>query len=128
MNRIRSQNRINVHGSDIPDPVYTFEELQSEYHLNTRILQNLREAGLSSPTPIQMQAIPVMMHVSMETHIQSWVCAVHPSICDHFYVTCVWFRAVSCWPALPQDQGRLWRSVSHCLPTCSSQLTLDLEL
>ncbi|CAG00514.1 unnamed protein product, partial [Tetraodon nigroviridis] len=62
VNRIRSQHRINVHGSDIPDPVCTFDELQSEYHLNARILQNLKDAGLSSPTPIQMQAMPLMMH------------------------------------------------------------------
>ncbi|XP_050934761.1 probable ATP-dependent RNA helicase DDX52 isoform X2 [Lates calcarifer] len=62
VNRIRSQNRINVHGCDVPDPVCTFEELQSEYRLNPRVLQNLKDAGLSSPTPIQMQAIPLMMH------------------------------------------------------------------
>uniref|UniRef100_A0A673A441 Probable ATP-dependent RNA helicase DDX52 n=1 Tax=Sphaeramia orbicularis TaxID=375764 RepID=A0A673A441_9TELE len=62
VNRTRSQYRINVHGSDVPDPVCTFEELQSEYRLNPRILQNLEDAGLNSPTPIQMQAIPLMMH------------------------------------------------------------------
>ncbi|XP_008290726.1 putative ATP-dependent RNA helicase DDX52 [Stegastes partitus] len=62
VNRIRSQHRINAHGSDVPDPVCTFEELQSEYRLNPRVLQNLRDAGLHSPTPIQMQAIPLMMH------------------------------------------------------------------
>ncbi|KAM9728665.1 putative ATP-dependent RNA helicase DDX52 [Menidia menidia] len=62
VNRIRSQHRINVHGCDIPDPVSTFEELQSEYHMTPRILQNLKEAGQNSPTPIQMQAIPLMMH------------------------------------------------------------------
>ncbi|CAN9501360.1 unnamed protein product [Ophioblennius macclurei] len=62
VNRIRSQHRINVHGCDIPDPVCTFEELQSEYRLNSRVIENLREAGLNSPTPIQMQAIPLMMH------------------------------------------------------------------
>uniref|UniRef100_A0A3Q3XFJ8 Probable ATP-dependent RNA helicase DDX52 n=1 Tax=Mola mola TaxID=94237 RepID=A0A3Q3XFJ8_MOLML len=62
VNRIRSQHRINVHGCDVPDPVCTFEELQSEYHLNPRILQSLKDAGLSSPTPVQMQAIPLMMH------------------------------------------------------------------
>ncbi|XP_040005541.1 probable ATP-dependent RNA helicase DDX52 [Xiphias gladius] len=62
VNRIRSQHRINVHGCDIPDPVCTFEELQSEYRLNLRVLQNLKDAGLNSPTPIQMQAIPLMMH------------------------------------------------------------------
>ncbi|KAM3601409.1 uncharacterized protein V6R79_012282 [Siganus canaliculatus] len=62
VNRIRSQHRINVHGCDVPDPVCTFEELQSEYRLNPRVLQNLKDAGLSSPTPVQMQAIPLMMH------------------------------------------------------------------
>ncbi|KAM6985181.1 putative ATP-dependent RNA helicase DDX52 [Aplochiton taeniatus] len=62
INRIRSKHRINVHGSDLPDPVCTFEELQSEYRLNPRVVQNLRDAGLTTPTPIQMQAIPLMMH------------------------------------------------------------------
>uniref|UniRef100_A0A8C4ZIZ6 Probable ATP-dependent RNA helicase DDX52 n=1 Tax=Gadus morhua TaxID=8049 RepID=A0A8C4ZIZ6_GADMO len=62
VNRIRNQNRIYVHGTDVPEPVCTFEELQTEYRLNPRILQNLQEAGLSSPTPIQMQAVPLMMH------------------------------------------------------------------
>ncbi|KAL3042880.1 hypothetical protein OYC64_020739 [Pagothenia borchgrevinki] len=62
VNLIRSQHRINVHGCDVPDPVCTFEELQSEYRLSPRVIQNLKEAGLSSPTPIQMQAIPLMMH------------------------------------------------------------------
>ncbi|XP_061608598.1 probable ATP-dependent RNA helicase DDX52 [Phyllopteryx taeniolatus] len=62
VNRVRACHRINVHGSDTPDPVCTFEELQSEYRLHPRVLQNLRDAGLSTPTPIQMQAIPLMMH------------------------------------------------------------------
>uniref|UniRef100_A0A8C4F0D4 Probable ATP-dependent RNA helicase DDX52 n=1 Tax=Dicentrarchus labrax TaxID=13489 RepID=A0A8C4F0D4_DICLA len=62
VNRIRSQHRINVHGSDVPDPVCTFDELQSEYRLNSCVLQNLKDAGLDSPTPVQMQAIPLMMH------------------------------------------------------------------
>ncbi|XP_035482825.1 probable ATP-dependent RNA helicase DDX52 [Scophthalmus maximus] len=62
VNRVRSQHRINVHGCDVPDPVCTFEELQSEYRLHPRALQNLKDAGLNSPTPIQMQAIPLMMH------------------------------------------------------------------
>ncbi|XP_034745309.1 probable ATP-dependent RNA helicase DDX52 [Etheostoma cragini] len=62
VNRIRSQHRINVHGCDVPNPVCSFEELQSEYRLNPRVLQNLKDAGLNSPTPVQMQAIPLMMH------------------------------------------------------------------
>ncbi|XP_061755367.1 probable ATP-dependent RNA helicase DDX52 [Nerophis ophidion] len=62
VNRVRARHRINVHGSDMPEPVCTFEEIQSEYRLNPRILENIRNAGLTSPTPIQMQTIPVMMH------------------------------------------------------------------
>nr|XP_023997831.1 probable ATP-dependent RNA helicase DDX52 [Salvelinus alpinus]XP_023997832.1 probable ATP-dependent RNA helicase DDX52 [Salvelinus alpinus] len=62
VNRVRTQNRINVHGCDVPEPVCTFSELQSEYNLNPRVLQNLTAAGLTIPTPIQMQAIPLMMH------------------------------------------------------------------
>ncbi|XP_067279402.1 probable ATP-dependent RNA helicase DDX52 isoform X1 [Pseudorasbora parva] len=62
VNRIRHQNRINVHGTDIPDPVSTFEELQKEYDLDPRVIQNIKTAGFETPTPIQMQAIPLMMH------------------------------------------------------------------
>ncbi|XP_046723446.1 probable ATP-dependent RNA helicase DDX52 [Silurus meridionalis] len=62
LNRIRHQNRINVHGTDVPDPLGTFEELQQEYELDSRIIQNIRAAGFQTPTPIQMQSIPLMMH------------------------------------------------------------------
>ncbi|KAG7484796.1 hypothetical protein MATL_G00054120 [Megalops atlanticus] len=62
VNRIRHQNRINVHGTDVPDPISTFEELQEEYKLDPRIVQNIRAAGFQTPTPIQMQAIPLMLH------------------------------------------------------------------
>ncbi|XP_073680378.1 probable ATP-dependent RNA helicase DDX52 [Garra rufa] len=60
--RIRRQNRIYVYGTDVPDPVSTFEELQKEYDLDPRIIENIKAAGFLTPTPIQMQAIPLMMH------------------------------------------------------------------
>ncbi|KAL7853631.1 hypothetical protein AOLI_G00204750 [Acnodon oligacanthus] len=62
VSQIRHGNRINVHGTDIPDPLSTFEELQKEYGLDPRIIQNIKAAGFQTPTPIQMQAIPLMMH------------------------------------------------------------------
>lgn len=52
-----------MHGTDIPDPISTFEELQKEYDLDPRIIQNIKAAGFQTPTPIQMQAVPLMMHV-----------------------------------------------------------------
>lgn len=127
MNRIRSQHRINVHGCDVPDPVCTFEELQSEYRLNPRVLQNLKDAGLNSPTPIQMQAIPLMMHVSADTHIQ-WLVNNVETLCDDFCVSGFLLRVGSCWPALPRDQERLWLFVFRCSPTCSNRPTWASEL
>ncbi|KAK3523990.1 hypothetical protein QTP70_017502 [Hemibagrus guttatus] len=62
LNQIRHRNRINVHGTDVPDPLCTFEELQQEYELDPRIIQNIKAAGFQTPTPIQMQAIPLMIH------------------------------------------------------------------
>ncbi|XP_066551498.1 putative ATP-dependent RNA helicase DDX52 isoform X2 [Amia ocellicauda] len=62
VNKIRHQNRINVHGSDVPDPMTTFEQIQEEYGIDPRIIQNIRQAGFEAPTPIQMQAIPLMLH------------------------------------------------------------------
>ncbi|XP_030848092.1 probable ATP-dependent RNA helicase DDX52 isoform X2 [Strongylocentrotus purpuratus] len=59
---IRKRNRIHVQGEDIPDPVETFEELQEEYGLHDDIIQNIMRVGYAAPTPIQMQAIPVLLH------------------------------------------------------------------
>ncbi|XP_077596759.1 putative ATP-dependent RNA helicase DDX52 [Stigmatopora nigra] len=61
LNRVRASHHMYVHGTDVPDPVCTFEDLQSIYKLDPLIIQNLREAALTVPTPIQMQAIPLMM-------------------------------------------------------------------
>nr|XP_015222817.1 PREDICTED: probable ATP-dependent RNA helicase DDX52 [Lepisosteus oculatus] len=62
VNRLRHQNRINVRGTDVPDPVATFAELAEEYQVDPRLIQNIRAAGFQTPTPIQMQAIPLMLH------------------------------------------------------------------
>ncbi|XP_072164077.1 probable ATP-dependent RNA helicase DDX52 isoform X2 [Diadema setosum] len=59
---IRKRNRIYVQGEDIPDPVESFEELSSEYQLDPYVINNITRAGYESPTPVQMQAVPVMMH------------------------------------------------------------------
>ncbi|XP_043574843.1 probable ATP-dependent RNA helicase DDX52 [Chiloscyllium plagiosum] len=62
INQLRRKHRIHVDGTDIPEPVATFEQLLQEYNVHTKIIQNIQEAGFQSPTPIQMQAIPVMLH------------------------------------------------------------------
>uniref|UniRef100_A0A8C0XUP7 ATP-dependent RNA helicase n=1 Tax=Castor canadensis TaxID=51338 RepID=A0A8C0XUP7_CASCN len=42
--------------------VATFQQLDREYKINSRLLQNILDSGFQMPTPIQMQAIPVMLH------------------------------------------------------------------
>ncbi|XP_072738458.1 probable ATP-dependent RNA helicase DDX52 isoform X2 [Ciconia boyciana] len=62
INRFRNQHKINVQGTDLPDPVATFDQLQKEYKVHPKIMENIQAAGFQVPTPIQMQAIPVMLH------------------------------------------------------------------
>ncbi|KAM7033447.1 putative ATP-dependent RNA helicase DDX52 [Acridotheres tristis] len=62
INRFRNQHRINIQGTDLPDPIATFDQLQKEYKVHPKIMENIQTAGFHVPTPIQMQAIPVMLH------------------------------------------------------------------
>ncbi|KAM8797261.1 putative ATP-dependent RNA helicase DDX52 [Eudromia elegans] len=62
INRFRNQHKINIQGTDLPDPIATFEQLQREYKVHPKIMENIQAAGFQVPTPIQMQAIPVMLH------------------------------------------------------------------
>ncbi|KAK2537340.1 hypothetical protein Q9233_002644 [Columba guinea] len=62
INRFRNKHRINIQGTDLPDPIATFDQLQKEYKIHPKIMENIQAAGFQVPTPIQMQAIPVMLH------------------------------------------------------------------
>nr|XP_045014584.1 probable ATP-dependent RNA helicase DDX52 isoform X2 [Jaculus jaculus] len=62
LNFFRNKHKIHVQGTDLPDPIATFQQLDQEYKINSRLLKNILDAGFQMPTPIQMQAIPVMLH------------------------------------------------------------------
>ncbi|XP_062448386.1 probable ATP-dependent RNA helicase DDX52 [Rhea pennata] len=62
INHFRNQHKINIQGTDLPDPIATFEQLQREYKIHPKIMENIQASGFQVPTPIQMQAIPVMLH------------------------------------------------------------------
>ncbi|CAO2644613.1 Probable ATP-dependent RNA helicase DDX52 [Lemmus lemmus] len=62
INFFRNKHKIHVQGTDLPDPIATFQQLDQEYKISSRLLQNILDAGFQVPTPIQMQAIPVMLH------------------------------------------------------------------
>ena len=62
-NAFRNSHRIYVRGSDIPDAVESFEVLFSIYSIPNFITKNVVLVGYVEPTPIQMQAIPLMLQV-----------------------------------------------------------------
>ncbi|XP_058948166.2 probable ATP-dependent RNA helicase DDX52 [Pocillopora verrucosa] len=62
VNILRRANRIHVKGSDIPDLAENFSELQERYKLASYMIENVTKRGYHKPTPIQMQAVPLMIH------------------------------------------------------------------
>lgn len=51
---------MHVTGRQVPAPIETFAEMQLEHKLSEQLIQNLASCGYTEPTPIQMQAIPIM--------------------------------------------------------------------
>ncbi|KAJ3046564.1 RNA-dependent ATPase rok1 [Rhizophlyctis rosea] len=62
VNIYRKQNRIRIYGTDVPHPLKTFAELSDRFKLRKYLRKNLDEAGYNEPTPIQKQAVPIMLH------------------------------------------------------------------
>ncbi|KAK2708242.1 probable ATP-dependent RNA helicase DDX52 [Artemia franciscana] len=60
-NHFRKVHRIYIQGSDVSKPFEDFSELSSRYGMNSTLIQNINASGYVAPTPIQMQAIPLMM-------------------------------------------------------------------
>nr|XP_050857631.1 probable ATP-dependent RNA helicase DDX52 isoform X2 [Vespula vulgaris] len=61
INQFRNQHHISVTGSHVPKSIATFDELLTEYQVSKKLLNNMKECGYEQPTPIQMQAIPVLL-------------------------------------------------------------------
>lgn len=59
----RKQHKIKVYGTDVPNPFRTFEDLASPaYNLNPILYRNLMNIKYKTPTPVQMQSIPIMLN------------------------------------------------------------------
>ncbi|KAJ4828873.1 DEAD-box ATP-dependent RNA helicase 57 [Turnera subulata] len=58
---LRKNYKIHVRGDNLPSPLLNFAELSTRYGCEPYILHNLRELGFKEPTPIQRQAIPVLL-------------------------------------------------------------------
>ncbi|KAL0316257.1 UNVERIFIED_CONTAM: DEAD-box ATP-dependent RNA helicase 57 [Sesamum radiatum] len=57
----RKRYNIHVSGSNIPSPLQNFTELKTRYNCKSYLLRNLSDLGFKEPTPIQRQAIPVLL-------------------------------------------------------------------
>lgn len=57
-------NHISVTGSRVPKLILEFDELKTNYQVSETLLNNMKNSGYMYPTPIQKQAIPIMLEVS----------------------------------------------------------------
>ncbi|KAG7028005.1 DEAD-box ATP-dependent RNA helicase 57 [Cucurbita argyrosperma subsp. argyrosperma] len=57
----RKKYNIHVSGNNVPSPLQNFAELKTRYECDPYLLHNLVELGFKEPTPIQRQAIPVLL-------------------------------------------------------------------
>lgn len=61
VNIIRKKLRLSVSGGGVPPPIESFDDLRSQFKVSENLVNNLKKAGYSEPTPIQSQAWPVML-------------------------------------------------------------------
>ncbi|XP_039149544.1 probable ATP-dependent RNA helicase DDX52 isoform X4 [Drosophila simulans] len=60
-NETRKQYGIRVLGKNVPPPVDSFGTLTRDFKMLPRLQQNLLSRNFDRPTPIQMQALPVLL-------------------------------------------------------------------
>ncbi|XP_020801901.1 probable ATP-dependent RNA helicase DDX52 [Drosophila serrata] len=61
VNETRKRHNISVLGKNVPAPLTSFEALVKQHKLLPRLQQNLLGREFAQPTPIQMQALPVLL-------------------------------------------------------------------
>ncbi|KAK7367849.1 hypothetical protein VNO80_09868 [Phaseolus coccineus] len=57
----RKQHNVHVSSYNVPSPLQSFDKLKTRYNCSSYLLRNLKELGFKLPTPIQRQAIPVLL-------------------------------------------------------------------
>ncbi|KAK3038407.1 hypothetical protein RJ639_030573 [Escallonia herrerae] len=58
---LRKKHKVKVAGTNRPSPLESFAELRSRYNCRRYLVRNLAELGFKEPTPIQRQAIPLLL-------------------------------------------------------------------
>ncbi len=115
VNAFRNLNRIYVSGPDIPDAVESFEQLFASYTLPSYVAKNVVAVGYSSPTPIQMQAIPLLLQVYNTE--ERGVGSEGRGEVVHCVDSVALYRVVKSWHVHRLDQEKLRLSFCQYLPT-----------
>ncbi|XXG54395.1 hypothetical protein AAC387_Pa03g2290 [Persea americana] len=58
---LRKKHGVHISGHNVPSPLQNFAELSFRYNCKGYLLRNLAGLGFKEPTPIQRQAIPVLL-------------------------------------------------------------------
>ncbi|XP_033226158.1 probable ATP-dependent RNA helicase DDX52 [Belonocnema kinseyi] len=61
VNHFRNQHQISAIGGQVPNPIENFQQLSTIYKVGSDLLNNMSNCGYKEPTPIQMQALPIML-------------------------------------------------------------------
>ena len=77
---VRNRHKIHVAGGDIADPITSFQELAERYEVHSQLIGNISQAGYLVPTPVQVQALPVMIDVCFHP---VWCFCFTCFICTH---------------------------------------------
>lgn len=60
LKQLRKRFRINITGEHVPAPITSFEDI-AKLDAPEYLISNIAELGFNTPTPIQMQAIPILL-------------------------------------------------------------------
>ncbi|XP_046427466.1 probable ATP-dependent RNA helicase DDX52 [Neodiprion fabricii] len=61
INQLRNSHHISVIGRHVPAPIEEFDQLSSRYQVASDLIQNIKNCHYKEPTPIQMQALPILI-------------------------------------------------------------------
>lgn len=73
INAFKNRLQIKTKGNDVPNPAATFTEMNIFSELKSIIISNIEESRWKDPTPIQMQAITVMLKGKVCFHSYSFI-------------------------------------------------------
>jgi ATP-dependent RNA helicase DDX52/ROK1 len=59
--QLRQKYEMHVIGEDLPDPICSFEQLFDDWQVPSFLINNLKKNKFTSLTPVQMQAIPLLL-------------------------------------------------------------------